>query len=88
MLRFEFGNVLADFARGEVTRHGVKVNLASKEIQLLRFLIDHRGQLVSREQLLRSIWSQQPYITPHTVHSCPQPRHILTVRGEGYRFER
>lgn len=71
MLRFELGNVLTDFARGEVTRHGVKVNLASKEIQLLR-----------------SIWSQQPYITPHTVHSCPQPRHILTVRGEGYRFER
>ena len=100
VLRFEFGNVLADFARGEVTRHGVKVNLASKEIQLLRFLIDHRGQLVSREQLLRSIWSQQPYITPRTVDTHvawlrqkleenPQsPRHILTVRGEGYRFER
>ena len=100
VLRFEFGNVLADFARGEVTRHGVRVNLASKEIQLLRFLIDHRGQLVSREQLLRSIWSQQPYITPRTVDTHvawlrqkleenPQsPRHILTVRGEGYRFER
>ena len=64
VLRFEFGNVLADFARGEVTRQGLKVSLASKELQLLRFLIDHRGQLVSREQLLRSIWSQQPYITP------------------------
>ncbi|MBL8293300.1 MAG: response regulator transcription factor, partial [Bryobacterales bacterium] len=100
VMRFEFGRVVADFARGVVTREGEKLNLAAKELQLLRYLIDHRGQVVSRDQLLRDVWSQQPYITPRTVDThiawlrqklepSPQtPQHILTVRGEGYRFER
>ena len=100
VLQFEFGQVKADFARGIVSREGRKVNLAAKELQLLRYLVDRRGKVVSREQLLRDVWSQQPYITPRTVDThiawlrqklepTPQtPQHILTVRGEGYRFER
>lgn len=97
---FEFGNVRADFTRGIVTRGGERINLAAKELQLLRYLVDHRGKVLSRDQLLRDVWSQQPYITPRTVDThvawlrqklepSPQaPQHILTVRGEGYRFER
>ncbi len=100
VLQFEFGEVKADFTRSTVTRSGEKVNLAAKEMQLLRYLVDRRGTVVSREQLLRDVWSHQPYITPRTVDThiawlrqklepSPQsPRHILTVRGEGYRFER
>ena len=100
VLRFEFGEVEVDFSRGEVTRNGTAVSLAGKELQLLRFLIDNRGEVVSRETLLKRVWSQQPYITPRTVdthvawlrqklEANPQsPRHILTVRGTGYRFER
>ncbi|HBY60740.1 MAG TPA: DNA-binding response regulator, partial [Solibacterales bacterium] len=100
VIRFEFGDVEVDFAANEVKRGGACVTLASKEMQLLRFLIDHRGQVVSRDQLLRSVWSRQPYITPRTVDTHiawlrqklepdPQtPKYILTMRGEGYRFER
>ncbi len=97
---FEFGEVKADFAAATVTRRGQRVNLAAKEYQLLRYLIDHRGQVVSRERLLENVWSQQPFITPRTVdthvswlrqklESDPQnPKHIITIRGEGYRFDR
>lgn len=97
---FEFGDIKADFAQSLVTRDGERLNLAAKELMLLRYLIDHRGQVVTRDELLRDVWSQQPYITPRTVDTHvawlrqklepnPQmPRHILTVRGEGYRFER
>lgn len=100
VLQFEFGNVKADFTRAVVTREGEKVKLAAKELQLLRYLIDHRGRVVSRDQLLLDVWSQQPYITPRTVDTHiawlrqklepnPQtPQHFLTVRGEGYKFER
>lgn len=100
VMQFEFGEVKVDFAASAVTRDGERVNLAAKELLLLRYLIDHRGQVVTREDLLRDVWSQQPYITPRTVDThiawlrqklepTPQtPRHILTVRGEGYRFER
>lgn len=100
VLRFEFGAVTADFSRGEVTRNGESIALSIKELKLLRFLIDRRGQTVTREQLLSSIWSEQPFITPRTVdvhvawlrnkleEDPRNPRFIQTVRGEGYRFER
>lgn len=100
VLRFEFGSVTADFSRGEVSRGGEPLNLSIKELKLLRFLIDRRGQTVTREQLLASIWSEQPFITPRTVdvhvawlrnkleEDPRNPRFIQTVRGEGYRFDR
>ncbi len=98
VLRFQFGSVSVDFSRPAVTRGGAVVNLAAKEMQLLRCLVDHRGQVLTREWLLGQVWSQQPFITPRTVdvhvawlrqklEEEPQtPKHILTVRGEGYRF--
>jgi two-component system, OmpR family, alkaline phosphatase synthesis response regulator PhoP len=97
--RYQFGDVTVDFERRQVSRAGVLVNLAAKELQLLRQLIDHRGQVLSRSQLLSRVWHDQPFIGPRTVdvhiawlrqklEQNPQmPRHIVTVRGEGYSFE-
>jgi two-component system alkaline phosphatase synthesis response regulator PhoP len=99
VLRYQFGDVAVDFEHRELTRAGVPVNLAAKELQLLRHLIDHRGQVVSRERLLSRVWQDQPFIGPRTVdvhiawlrqklENNPQsPRYIVTVRGEGYSFE-
>lgn len=99
VVRFRFGPVEVDFASGAVTRDGKPVELAPKELQLLRYLVNRRGTLVTREQALREVWSQQPFITPRTVDTHiawlrqkleptpTAPKHILTVRGEGYRFE-
>ena len=95
----QFGDVTVDFEHREVQRSGTPVSLAAKELQLLRQLIDHRGQVLSRERLLSRVWHDQPFIGPRTVdvhiawlrqklEENPQsPRHILTVRGEGYCFE-
>jgi DNA-binding response OmpR family regulator len=100
VMHFRFADVEVDFVRNAVTRGGAKLSLAAKELQLLRFLINHRGQVVSRDEVLKRVWSQQPYITPRTVdthiawlrhklESDPaNPKHILTVRGEGYLFKR
>jgi two-component system alkaline phosphatase synthesis response regulator PhoP len=99
VLRYQFGDVVIDFERREVIRAGNSVNLAAKELQLLRHLIDHRGQVVSRDRILSRVWHDQPFIGPRTVdvhiawlrqklEENPQsPRHIITVRGEGYCFE-
>jgi two-component system alkaline phosphatase synthesis response regulator PhoP len=96
---YQFGGVSVDFERREVLRAGVAVYLAAKELQLLRQLIDHRGQVLSRERLLARVWHDQPFIGARTVdvhvawlrqklEENPQaPRHIITVRGEGYSFE-
>jgi two-component system, OmpR family, alkaline phosphatase synthesis response regulator PhoP len=97
--QYRFGGVKVDFERREVSREGTLLNLAAKELQLLRQLIDHRGQVLSRERLLSRVWHDQPFIGPRTVdvhiawlrqklEDNPQtPRHIVTVRGEGYCFE-
>lgn len=99
VLQFQFGDVTVDFERREVMRGGTVVSLTGKEMQLLRHLIDHRGQVLSRERLLARVWQEQPFIGPRTVdvhvawlrqklEGNPQsPRHIVTVRGEGYCFE-
>jgi len=99
VLQYQFGDVTVDFEHREVLRAGTPVSLAAKELQLLRQLIDHRGQVLSRERLLSRVWHDQPFIGPRTVdvhiawlrqklEENPQnPRHILTVRGEGYSFE-
>jgi two-component system alkaline phosphatase synthesis response regulator PhoP len=95
---FEFGDVVADFDHGIVTKGGQPVQMAGKELQLLRYLVEHRGQTVSREQLLEAVWEYSAGVTSRTVdvhiawlrqklEDNPQaPRWIHTVRGVGYRF--
>ena len=96
--QFQFGNVEVDFERGDVTKAGVPISLAGKELELLRYLIDHRGNVVSRDELLEGVWEYQPGVSSRTIdvhvawlrqklEENPQnPKHIHTVRGVGYRF--
>jgi two-component system alkaline phosphatase synthesis response regulator PhoP len=96
--RFRFGNVEIDFDKAEALKAGAPVNLAAKELHLLRYLIDHRGKVLSRDELLQEVWEYQPDVSTRTVdvhiawlrqklEPNPQsPKHILTVRGSGYRF--
>lgn len=96
--QFQFGNVEVDFERGDVTKSGVAISLAGKELELLRYLIDHRGNVVSRDELLEGVWEYQPGVSSRTIdvhvawlrqklEENPQnPKHIHTVRGVGYRF--
>jgi two-component system alkaline phosphatase synthesis response regulator PhoP len=98
VVRFEFGSVEIDFQQGLARKAGEPVGLAGKELDLLRYLIDHRGVVVSREELLRAVWEYQPGVSSRTIdvhvawlrqklEDNPQtPRHIHTVRGVGYRF--
>jgi two-component system, OmpR family, alkaline phosphatase synthesis response regulator PhoP len=100
VMKFQFGNVMADFSQTEFFKNGKAITLAAKEAELLRFLVNHRGQILSREQILKQVWSEQQFITERTVDvhvswlrqkledNPESPRHILTVRGEGYRFNR
>lgn len=98
VLRFQFGNVEVDFDKGEAWKAGAPVSLAGKELELLRYLVDHRGKVVSRDELLEAVWEYQPGVSSRTIDvhvawlrqkledSAQNPRHIHTVRGVGYRF--
>jgi two-component system, OmpR family, alkaline phosphatase synthesis response regulator PhoP len=95
---FRFGDVEVDFETAEVRKRGEALNLAAKELQLLRYLVDRRGQIVPREELLRQVWEYSAEASSRTVdvhiawlrqklEDNPQrPRHIQTLRGRGYRF--
>jgi two-component system alkaline phosphatase synthesis response regulator PhoP len=96
--RCSFDGIEIDFERGRVLKNGSAIDLAAKELELLRYLIDHRGKIVPREELLESVWRYQPTVTSRTIdvhvawlrqklEDTPQhPKHIHTVRGVGYRF--
>jgi two-component system, OmpR family, alkaline phosphatase synthesis response regulator PhoP len=96
--RFRFGEVEVDFEKGDVAKRGKRINLAGKELDLLRYLIDHRDTVVSRNDLLQTVWDYQPGVSSRTIdvhvawlrqklEDHPQnPRHIYTIRGVGYRF--
>ena len=96
--RFEFGNIQVNFENGDVVKDGVAVSLATKELELLRCLVNHRGNVVTRDELLEGVWGYQPGVTSRTIdvhiawlrqklEDNPQfPKHIHTIRGMGYRF--
>lgn len=95
---FAFGDVVVDFESGQVTKGGVPVPLASKEMQLLRYLVDRRGKVVTREELMQNVWEYQSDVNSRTIDvhvawlrqkledNQQTPVHIHTIRGKGYRF--
>jgi two-component system alkaline phosphatase synthesis response regulator PhoP len=97
--KYQFNAVNVDFIRNEVSKDGAPVSLAAKEMELLRYLIERRDKVVTREELLEAVWEYQPGVSSRTIdvhvawlrqklEQNPQnPRYIHTVRGVGYRFE-
>jgi len=94
---FQFGDIEIDFERAEVCKAGQPLALAGKELQLLRYLVNHRDRVVPREEILRQVWEYDSEVSSRTidVHIAwlrqkldnPQnPKFIQTVRGKGYRF--
>jgi DNA-binding response OmpR family regulator len=95
---FSFGDVEVDFRGAEVTRQGELVELSNLELRLLRYLVEHRGEVVSRERLLDEVWGYRSDVYSRTVdvHIAslrqklePNPKHprfVLTVHGMGYKF--
>jgi two-component system alkaline phosphatase synthesis response regulator PhoP len=97
MAHFEVGALQIDFLSSSVTRSGVPISFSAKELKLLRYLIERRNCVVSRECLLKDVWG---YLSTDTrtvdVHIATirqkleqdpqQPRHIVTLRRKGYMF--
>jgi len=95
---FQFGDIEIDFERAVLMKAGHPVTLASKELQLLRYLVDNRGRVVPREELLQNVWEYSSDVSSRTIdvhvawlrqklEDNPQnPKHIHTIRGKGYRF--
>jgi two-component system OmpR family response regulator len=93
------GGLEIDFARHKVSQSGTTIDLSPKEFDLLAFLLKNREQVFSRDQLLERIWGYDYTGDTRTVDvhmrwlrqkietDPTDPRHLLTVRGVGYKFE-
>jgi DNA-binding response OmpR family regulator len=91
----EAGDLLIDENGGWATRSGRAIPLTATELRLLAFLMRHRGQALSKDQLLTQVWGYDAY-DPNLVEvhvsslrrklEQSGPRVIQTVRGIGYRF--
>jgi DNA-binding response OmpR family regulator len=95
---YAFGDVYLDFHRQEATKAKKPVKLSSREFDVMQYLIQHEGEVVTREMLLNEVWGYEQFPTTRTVDnyilslrrkledSPSDPRHLLTIHTSGYKF--
>jgi len=95
---YSFGVVTVDFVTHQATRSGKPMEFSTKELDLLRYFILHRGETLSRDRLLEDVWGYENYPTTRTVDThvmklrqkveedASHPKFILTLHGTGYKF--
>jgi len=94
----QFGDMVIDAQKHQVTLHGKEVELTAREFDLLWHFVQHPGQVFTRTQLLDSVWGYGHEGYEHTVNSHinrlrakiekdpAKPDYVLTVWGVGYKF--
>jgi two-component system OmpR family response regulator len=93
-----FGSAEVDFETWEATCRGEPVKLTSLEMKLLKYLVQHEGKVVTRDELLTKVWGMNRPPATRTVDTFmlslrktfeddpSRPVHFLSVRGTGYKF--
>ena len=92
-----FDGLNVDEESHEVYVNDVEINLTALEFKLLKHLLDRRGRVQTRDQLLEEVWGYSSHVTTRTVDTHVKRlreklkemgKHIQTIRGVGYRFSR
>ena len=95
---FAFGDVRLHFRARQVFKRGREVQLTRRELDLLHYFVEHRGEVITRDRLLDEVWGYERFPTTRTVdthvlrlrqklETDPEhPVHIITVHGQGYKF--
>ena len=95
---FSFGDVELNFKKLTARKGGQALDVSAREFEILRYLIRHRGETVTRDQLLDEVWGYDSTPITRTVDNHiaklrqkieqdpSEPRHIITVHRLGYRF--
>jgi DNA-binding response OmpR family regulator len=92
------GEATVDFVKHTFHREGAALEVTAHEMKLLRYFLERDGLLLTRQQILDGVWGADYYGTERTVDNFVnrlrsklerdprRPRHLLTLRGAGYRF--
>jgi len=95
---YAFGNIEVDFRRAEVRKDGAEIELSGLEMKLLRYFVEHRGAVLTRDELLEKVWGYDATPVTRTVDvhiaslrqkletNPARPEFFLTVHGMGYKF--
>src|SRR6266852_2018209 len=94
-----FGVFEFDLRSGELRKHGIRIKLQDQPCQILAILLEHRGEMVTREELQHRLWPSDTYVDfDHSLNtavmrlrealsdSSENPRFIETLPRRGYRF--
>ena len=94
-----FGECEVDFARAELRRGGVCIDLTAIELKMMQTFLRNQGRVMTRTQVVDEVWGHDVFVTDRVVDTHvvklrrkieadpAEPRHIVSVRGIGYRFE-
>jgi two-component system, OmpR family, alkaline phosphatase synthesis response regulator PhoP len=98
-LSYSFSGNKIDFSSYNITTHNKQsIQLGKKEIELLKLLILRKGEVVSREEILNTIWGENAFPTTRTIDNYilvfrkyfepnpREPKHFHSVRSVGYKF--
>jgi TolB-like protein/DNA-binding winged helix-turn-helix (wHTH) protein/Tfp pilus assembly protein PilF len=97
--RFRFGVFDLDLRTGELHKHGLRIRLQEQPLQVLALLLEHPGEVVTREELQRKLWPADTFVDfDHGLNkainkirdalgdSAESPRFVETIARRGYRF--
>jgi eukaryotic-like serine/threonine-protein kinase len=97
--RTRFGAFEVDLRAGEIYKHGIRLKLQDQPFQVLAFLLEHPGDVVTREELRQKLWPADTFVDFDTGlnsaikklrdvlgDSAEEPRYIETLPRRGYRF--
>ena len=97
---YDFDGIHVDFTTARVAKNGKTTTLGERECRLLRYLVERKGMVLSRDELLQDVWGYKsiPLTRTVDVHIAwlrqkieddpKNPQYIVTVHGQGYRFSR
>jgi DNA-binding response OmpR family regulator len=95
---YVFGSIRVDFRKAEAFNGLTPIRFSVRELEVLKFLILHEGEVVTRDKLLNEVWGYESFPTTRTVdnyvlslrkkieENAAEPRHIITVHTAGYKF--
>jgi two-component system alkaline phosphatase synthesis response regulator PhoP len=100
MKSYDFDGIHVDFGKSRIMKSGKATALGERECRLLRYLIERKGIVLSRDELLQEVWGYKsiPLTRTVDVHIAwlrqkieddpKNPQYIVTIHGQGYRFSR
>ena len=95
---YSFGSVHIDFKKQTALKNNKPIELSTTEFKILKYFIEHEGEVVTRDNLLDKVWGYDVFPTSRTVDNYilslrkqiednpSEPKHLLTVPKAGYKF--